>query len=142
MSIFRQYTFDDSFLRVYVTSKLLKEYQLALTFARDYDEDGEPTNGVFHVYWDHSKVTPSAISQFRKDHPDVALKVFIVIGDGDAHYPFHPLDTDTWVSNATESLTAIIRDSSCDLNVAGIDVFYQNIDAEPDDFVQCVGQYR
>lgn len=140
-SIFRQYTYDDSFLQVYVSSKFLKEYQIALLFARDYDDNDDLTNGIFHIYWDQSKVTPSSISQFKNSHPDVALKLFLVIGDNNInHYPFHPLDPKTWVSNATSSLSSIIKDTCPDLGVTGIDVYYRHIDTSPDVFVGCMGQ--
>ncbi|KAF7805528.1 ruBisCO-associated protein-like [Senna tora] len=139
-AIFRQYTFDDSFLQVYVPTKLLKEYQIALIFATDYDDNGNPTNGIFHIYWDQTKVTPSSIQRFKKSNPDVPLKVFITIGDRHPNHPFHPIDNHSWISNATKSLTAIIQNADYDLSVNGIDVFYQHIDAHPDDFALCIGQ--
>ncbi|KAE9587932.1 hypothetical protein Lal_00002805 [Lupinus albus] len=139
-TIFRQYTHDDSFEQVYVSTKFLKEYQIALTFAIDYDENGLPTNGVFRPTWDLTKVTPLAITQFKKNHPDVNVKVFISIGDNETQYPFSPKENKSWIDNATKSLTSIIKDKDYDLQVDGIDVFYQHIQANPTDFVECIGQ--
>ncbi|OIW15755.1 hypothetical protein TanjilG_04290 [Lupinus angustifolius] len=139
-TIFRQYTFDDSFEQVFVSSKFLKEYQIALTLAIDYDEDGVPTNGVFRPTWDLTKVTPLAITQFKKDHPDVNVKVFISIGNNGTQYPFCPIEKKSWIDNATKSLTNIIKDKEYDLQVDGIDIFYQHIETDPSDFVECISQ--
>lgn len=141
-AIFRQYTFDDSFQQVFVSSKFLKEYQIALTFAIDYDENDVPTNGVFRPTWDTTKVTPSAITQFKKDHPEVNVKVFISIGNKGTKYPFNPQKNKSWIDNATQSLTSIIKNKDYDLQVDGIDVLYEHIDASPTDFAECVGQVR
>ncbi|RDX78227.1 hypothetical protein CR513_41522, partial [Mucuna pruriens] len=140
LSIFRQYTFDDSFEQVFVSGKVLKEYQVALTFATDYDEDDMPTNGVFRPTWDLTKVTPESIERFKKEHPDVDVKVFICIGNRGTQHPFKPQDNKTWIANATESLTHIIKSQDYDLQVDGIDVLYEHIDASPGDFIECVGQ--
>ncbi|XP_028775848.1 ruBisCO-associated protein-like [Neltuma alba] len=145
--IFRQYTYDDSFLKVFVDSNLASEYQIALIFARDYDELNSPTNGIFNIFWDKTKVTPSSILQFRERLPvNVKLKVFISIGDRDVNFRLRPLDTQSWISNATNSLTSIIRDELYALTLHqiefGLDVFYEHIDdsVEPNGFAQCMGQ--
>ncbi|TKY48470.1 RuBisCO-associated protein [Spatholobus suberectus] len=139
-SIFRQYTFDDSFEQVFVSGKFLKEYQIALTFATDYDENDVPTNGVFRPTWDLTKVTPESITRFKKEHPDVDVKVFISIGNRGTLFPFKPLDNKTWVANATDSLTRLVKSEDYDLQVDGIDVLYEHVDASPGDFIECVGQ--
>nr|KYP58599.1 RuBisCO-associated protein [Cajanus cajan] len=136
LSIFRQYTYDDSFEQVFVSGKILKQYQIALTFATDYDEKDAPTNGVFRPTWDQTKVSLDSIMHFKQQHKDVEVKVFISIGNRGPIYPFKPLDTKTWASNATASLTPIIQS----LQVDGIDVLYEHIDASPGDFIKCVGQ--
>ncbi|KAK4255007.1 hypothetical protein QN277_008070 [Acacia crassicarpa] len=145
--IFRQYTYDDSFLKVFVDSKLANEYQIALIFARDYDGAGQPTNGIFQISWDQTKVTPSSILQFRERLPrNVSLKVFVSIGDRDVNYRFRPLDAQSWISNATDSLTAIIREQLYALTLNqiefGLDIFYEHIDdsVQPSGFAQCMGQ--
>jgi len=142
LSIFRQYTFDDSFEQVFVSNKFLKEYQIALTFATDYDDDDHPTNGVFRPTWDLTKVTPEAIERFKEKslHMDVDVKVFISIGNRGTHHPFKPLDNQTWIANATDSLTHLIQSGELSPHIDGIDVLYEHIDAAPADFVQCVGQ--
>ncbi|CAJ1956054.1 unnamed protein product [Sphenostylis stenocarpa] len=140
LSIFRQYTFDDSFEQVFVSSKFLKEYQIALTFATDYDDEDHPTNGLFRPTWDLSKVTPEAIAKFKEKNSDVDVKVFISIGNRGTHQPFKPLDNKTWIANATESLTSLVHGDELGLHVDGIDVLYEHIDASPGDFIECVGQ--
>ncbi|KAK6645884.1 hypothetical protein PHAVU_L002311 [Phaseolus vulgaris] len=142
LSIFRQYTFDDSFDQVFVSNKFLKEYQIALTFATDYDDDDHPTNGLFRPTWDLTKVTAQAIELFKEKsrHMDVDVKVFISIGNRGSHQPFKPLDNKTWIANATSSLTELIQSEELNLHVDGIDVLYEQIDASPGDFIQCVGQ--
>ncbi|KAL5152221.1 RuBisCO-associated protein [Glycine soja] len=137
MSIFRQYTLDDSFSQVLVSPKFLKEYQIALTFASDYDDDGVPTNGVFRPTWDLTKVTPESITRFKDKNPDVDIKVFISIGNRGTQHPFKPLNNQTWIQNATMSLTSLINNLHV---VHGIDVLYDHIDASPADFTECVGQ--
>lgn len=140
LSIFRQYTFDDSFSQVFVSAKFLKEYQIALTFASDYDDEGAPTNGVFRPTWDLSKVTPESIARFKDKNPNVDIKVFISIGNRGTQHPFKPLNNKTWIDNATESLTHLIKNEDYNLHVDGIDVLYEHIDASPGDFIECVGQ--
>ncbi|KAJ1379924.1 Glycoside hydrolase family 18, catalytic domain [Sesbania bispinosa] len=140
LSIFRQYTFDDSFEQVFVSSKFLKEFQIALTFATDYDEHCVPTNGVFRPTWDITKVTPDSITRFKKDHPGVNVKVYISIGNRGTEFPFCPQENKSWIANATESLTNIIKNEDYNLQVDGIDVLYDHIESSPKDFVECVGQ--
>ncbi|KAI4332687.1 hypothetical protein L6164_017575 [Bauhinia variegata] len=145
MSTFRQYTRDDSFASVGNVQQIipfLKEYQIALAFTRDYDENDNPTNGKFKPYWDTEKVTPSSIIQFKKENPNLKVNVFISIGDRDAKFPFKPIDKDSWISNATKSIRSIIRDNFQrvkDIIGIGIDVYYEHVDDE-DDFTFCVGQ--
>ncbi|KAK7272101.1 hypothetical protein RJT34_28499 [Clitoria ternatea] len=140
LSIFRQYTFDDSFEQVFVSGKFLKEYQIALTFASDYDDNGVPTNGVFRPTWDTTKVTPESITRFKTEHQDVNIKVYISIGNRGSRFPFKPQDNKSWISNATKSLTSLIKSEEYDLQVDGLDVLYESIDASPSDFVECVGE--
>ncbi|KAK7324972.1 hypothetical protein VNO77_28968 [Canavalia gladiata] len=142
MSIFRQYTFDDSFEQVFVSRKFLKEFQIALTFATDYDENGVHTNGVFRPTWDLTKVSPESIAEFKnkKAQTGVNVKVFISIGNRGTEFPFKPEENKSWIENATESLTKIIKNNEYDLQVEGIDVLYENIEASPSDFVECVGE--
>ncbi|KAK7402158.1 hypothetical protein VNO78_14201 [Psophocarpus tetragonolobus] len=140
LSIFRQYTFDDSFEQVFVSNKFLKEYQIALTFASDYDEEDVATNGLFRATWDVTKVTPESIAFFKQQYPDVDIKVFISIGNRGSQHPFKPLDNTTWIANATESLTRLIKNEDYNLHVDGIDVLYEEIDASPSDFIKCIGQ--
>ncbi|QCE09279.1 ruBisCO-associated protein-like [Vigna unguiculata] len=144
--IFRQYTFDNSFEHVDFSNKFLKEYQIALTFATDSDEFGQPTNGIFRPGWDLAKVTPEAIKRFREKAGSmgVEVKVFICIGNRgnrgnpfiNRDNPFKILDRDAWIVNATDSLTRLIQEVN--LQVDGIDVQYETIDASADDFIHCV----
>jgi hypothetical protein len=125
LSIFRQYTFDDSFQQVFISSKFLKEYQIALTFATDYDLNNIPSNGIFRPTWDTTKITPESITNFKKQHPEVNIKVYISIGNRGTKFPFSPQSTNkSWILNATKSLTNIIKSNKEDSNlqVDGIDV--------------------
>lgn len=141
LAIFRQYTFDDSFEQVFISSKFLREYQIALTFATDYDQNNLPTNGIFRVNWDTTKVTPESITHFKKQHPEVNIKVYISIGNRGTTFPFSPQNNKSWILNATKSLTNIIKNNKdYNLQVDGIDVLYENIEASPVDFVECIGQ--
>ncbi|KAI4323818.1 hypothetical protein L6164_023397 [Bauhinia variegata] len=145
MSIFRQYTRDDSFTNIGNVRQIipfLKEYQIALAFARDYDVKDNPTNGNFTPYWNVEKVTPASIIQFKKDNPNVKINVLISIGDRDAKFPFNPIDRDSWISNATRSIRNIIRNNfQLVRNIVGIgiDVYYEHIEDE-DLFAFCIGQ--
>ncbi|QCE09276.1 ruBisCO-associated protein-like [Vigna unguiculata] len=138
LSIFRQYTFDNSFEQVYFSNTVLKEYQIALTFATDYDELDQPTNGIFRPVWNLAQVTPEAIKRFKEKagSMDVEVKVFISIGNRGNRHPFKSLDREAWIVNATDSLTRLIQEVN--LQVDGIDVLYETIDASPDDFIYCV----
>ncbi|MED6162942.1 hypothetical protein PIB30_075242 [Stylosanthes scabra] len=132
--IFRQYTSDDSFLPVSVPSTFVREYQIALTYAMDYDDDGTPTNGVFRPNW---KVTPEAISKFKEKNPDVTVKVFISIGNNDPRFPFSPL-SGSWITNATASINKIINFSG--FKIDGIDVSYENVTPKSEVFVKYISQ--
>ncbi|MED6120989.1 hypothetical protein PIB30_025766 [Stylosanthes scabra] len=111
LSVFRQYTRDDSFLRVFIPTTIVREYQIALTYARDYDENGAATNGHFRPTWDQTKVTPEAISKFKKKNPHVTVKVFISIGNKDTRFPFKPTsDSDVFVKYISEVITSLKKD--------------------------------
>lgn len=145
-TLFRIYTHDDLFARLYIPTpgigpiRPLNEIQVSLAFARDYDENDHHTNGLFTPYWDERTVTPQLISEFKKNYTKrhVKAKVFASIGDRDPRYPFQIKDgdTDAWVSNAAESLTAIVKKYHLD----GIDVYYEHITAKEDEFVYAIGE--
>ncbi|XP_004487051.1 ruBisCO-associated protein-like [Cicer arietinum] len=139
LSIFRQYTFDDSFEQVFISNKFLKEYQIALTFATDYDKDNIPTNGIFRPTWDTTKITLETITNFKTEHPEVNVKVYISIGNRGTQLPFSPQNNKSWILNATESLTNIIK-NIYNSQIDGIDVLYEHIEASSVDFVECIGQ--
>ncbi|CAI8592384.1 unnamed protein product [Vicia faba] len=141
LSIFRQYTFDDSFEQSFISNKFLKEYQIALTYATDYDENNIPTNGIFSPNWNTSKVTPETIIDLKNKNSEVNIKVYISIGNSGTNFPFYPQNNKTWILNATESLTNIIKNyKDCNLQIDGIDVLYECIKTSPVDFVECIGQ--
>ncbi|TKY63787.1 RuBisCO-associated protein [Spatholobus suberectus] len=114
------------------------EIQVALTFARDYDDKNNPTQGKFSPFWDRAKVTPEKITSFKTKYP--SAKVLVSIGnDGkDRVFPFKVDEDrrDEWVRNATESLKDIINFYKLD----GIDVNYKDIDVRPAIFGRCIGE--
>ncbi|TKY63750.1 RuBisCO-associated protein [Spatholobus suberectus] len=137
--VIREYTSDDSFTKFDIprsASASVKEFQVALTFARDYDGKNS-TKGKFIPYWDTVKVTPEVIAHFKTKYP--SAKVLVSIGNDKGQFPFQIDEPHlaAWVSNATESLTGIIKDYKLD----GIDVYYEDIVASsPAIFVYCIGE--
>ncbi|XP_027942534.1 ruBisCO-associated protein-like [Vigna unguiculata] len=107
---------------------VLKEYQIALNFATDYDERDQPTNGIFRPVWNLAQVTPEAIKRFKEKagSMDVEVEVFISIGNRGNRHPFKSLDREAWIVNATNSLTRLIQEVN--LQVDDIDVQYEEIE--------------
>jgi hypothetical protein len=113
-------------------------FHFILAFAIDYtpvSQKPTPTDGVFTPFWGTTALTPAAIKQA---HPNVP--VMAAIG-GDSVQEivkafFAPTSVDSWVSNAVTSLKGTINTYGLD----GVDVDYENFDADADTFVECVGR--
>ncbi|PKU85539.1 chitinase 2-like [Dendrobium catenatum] len=116
------------------------DFHFILSFAIDYTtttSPPSPTNGDFNVYWDSGNLSPADVSAIKQAHPNV--KVAVSIGgatvSGDTVY-FSPSSADSWVSNAVSSLTSIIQQ----YNLDGIDIDYENFQADSATFADCIGR--
>ncbi|KAG0461708.1 hypothetical protein HPP92_021687 [Vanilla planifolia] len=116
------------------------EFHFILAFAIDYTSDGRsPTDGKFSVFWDADNLTPSNVAAFKQSHSNVKVALSLggdTVGNGPAYFDPSASSIDTWVNNAAESLTGIIRQYGFD----GIDVDYEHFRADPDTFAECVGR--
>ncbi|XP_074588734.1 chitinase 2-like [Curcuma longa] len=116
------------------------EFHFILAFAIDYttSDSPTPTNGRFNIFWDNQNLSPAAIAAIKRAHPNVKVALSLggdSVGDGDFAY-FAPDSVDSWVNNAVESLTSLIRQYHID----GIDVDYEHFRAAPDAFAESIGQ--
>jgi hypothetical protein len=118
-------------------------FHFILAFAIDYTPVSQkptptPTNGVFTPFWDTTALTPAAVAAIKQAHPNVA--VMAAVGSNSVQDIvkafFAPTSVDSWVSNAVTSLEGIINEYGLD----GVDVDYENFDADADTFVECVGR--
>ncbi|XP_054783975.1 ruBisCO-associated protein-like [Prosopis cineraria] len=105
--------------------KLRNGIHVALAFARDYDEDGNPTKGDFKCYFKKDELTPTKVKTFKQNSAS-KVKFFLSIGGRDEKYPFSVTSSEkeTWISSATQSLKRIIHH----YNLDGLDIYYQYID--------------
>uniref|UniRef100_A0A0E0BAK1 GH18 domain-containing protein n=1 Tax=Oryza glumipatula TaxID=40148 RepID=A0A0E0BAK1_9ORYZ len=123
------------------------EFHFILSFAIDYttsDSAPQPTNGNFSPSWNTRHHTPEAVAGFKRRHPDGPNKpkarVMVSVG-GDsvmerANVLFSPVDEDSWVRNAVESLSAIIND----YNLDGVDIDYEHFRTDAAMFTRCIGR--
>lgn len=111
-----------------------------LSFAIDYTSSSSPpspTNGVFKIFWDTENLTPSHVSSIKAHHSNV--KVALSLGGdaiGSQHVYFKPKSINSWVCNAIQSITQIVREYSLD----GIDIDYEHFTADPNTFAECIGR--
>uniref|UniRef100_A0A0E0EXW7 GH18 domain-containing protein n=1 Tax=Oryza meridionalis TaxID=40149 RepID=A0A0E0EXW7_9ORYZ len=122
------------------------EFHFILSFAIDYTSDSapQPTNGNFSPSWNTSHHTPEAVAGFKRRHPDgpniPKARVMLSVG-GDsvmerANVFFSPVDEDSWVRNAVESLSAIINN----YNLDGVDIDYEHFRTDAAMFTRCIGR--
>ncbi|KAK4267180.1 hypothetical protein QN277_023996 [Acacia crassicarpa] len=113
----------------------MKEVQIVLAFARDYDATGS-TNGKFVPYF-NPNFTPEWIREIKKISKST-VKFFLSIGGRNKKYPFYiPSDRDSWVKNAIDSLKDIVNNYGFD----GIDVYYEHVTpGNETDFVKAIGE--
>lgn len=112
-----------------------------LSFAIDYTSSSSspssPTNGVFKIFWDTENLTPSHVSSIKAHHSNV--KVALSLGGdtiGSQHVYFKPKSINSWVSNAIQSITQIVKE----YNLDGIDIDYEHFTADPNTFAECIGR--
>ncbi|GAA0169479.1 hypothetical protein LIER_23957 [Lithospermum erythrorhizon] len=114
------------------------EFHFILSFAIDYTTSSpSPTNGKFNVFWDTDNLTPSQVSSIKNQNNNVKVALSLggdSVGNGNAY--FNPSSIDSWVSNAVDSLTNIIKQ----YNLDGIDIDYEHFKSDPQTFAQCIGK--
>ncbi|KAG1368701.1 Chitinase 2 [Cocos nucifera] len=117
------------------------DFHFILSFAIDYTTPSSnsptPTNGHFNIFWDTVNLSPSQVAAIKQRHGNV--KVALSLGGatvgGNPKY-FQPSSIDSWVDNAVDSLTRIIKQYHLD----GIDIDYEQFHADSDIFTECIGQ--
>ncbi|XP_047321318.1 chitinase 2-like [Impatiens glandulifera] len=116
------------------------QFHFILAFAIDYTTSSSspsPTNGRFNIFWDAANLSPSQVSSIKTKHPNV--RVSLALGGatvGNSSVFFKPLSIDSWVANAVSSLTRIIED----YHLSGIDIDYEQFEADPNIFAECIGR--
>ncbi|KQJ96725.1 hypothetical protein BRADI_3g26810v3 [Brachypodium distachyon] len=82
-------------------------------------------------------LTPDAIAEAKRLNPNVRVAVSLggATVSGKPVF-FNATSVDSWVSNAVESLTAIVRRYGLD----GIDIDYEQFQADPATFAACAGR--
>ncbi|KAH6555540.1 hypothetical protein KP509_1Z245700 [Ceratopteris richardii] len=102
-------------------------FHFILSLAIDYTSSASPTNGLFHISWQNSVLTPAAVQSVKSQYSNV--KVMVTFGrDNISGHPvqFRASCVNSWVYNA---------------HVDGIDIEYEHFDSvSTDTFVSCIGQ--
>ncbi|CAK9184826.1 unnamed protein product [Ilex paraguariensis] len=115
-------------------------FHFILSFAIDYTNSSTPksTNGNFNVFWDTVNLNPSHVSSIQAQNPHV--KIAMSLGgdtvNGNHFVFFNPTSINSWVRNAIDSITQIVRE----YNLDGIDIDYEHFKADPDTFAECIGR--
>jgi hypothetical protein len=115
-------------------------FDYILAFVIDYTtatEPPTPTNGQFNIFWQDSVLTASAVAAIKQSNPNV--RVAVSIGGAtvnDRPVFFNITSVDSWVQNAVSSLTTIIQK----YNLDGIDIDYEQFQADPATFAECIGR--
>ncbi|KAG1368702.1 Chitinase 2 [Cocos nucifera] len=116
------------------------DFHFILSFAIDYTTSSNsptPTNGEFNIFWDTVNLSPSQVAAIKQSHGNV--KVALSLGGATVSSQpvyFQPSSIDSWVDNAVDSLTKIIQQYHLD----GIDIDYEQFQADDDTFTECIGQ--
>ncbi|KAH6555926.1 hypothetical protein KP509_1Z217200 [Ceratopteris richardii] len=113
-------------------------FHFILSLAIDYTSSASPTNGLFHISWQNSVLTPAAVQAVKSQYSNV--KVMVTFGgDNISGHPvqFRASCVNSWVYNAVSSLTSLISQ----YHVDGIDIENEHFDSvSTDTFVSCIGQ--
>ncbi|PUZ39024.1 hypothetical protein GQ55_9G247100 [Panicum hallii var. hallii] len=115
------------------------QFDFILAFAIDYTatDPPTPTNGQFNIFWQESVLTPSAVAAIKQSNPNV--RVAVSLGGATVRSSpvfFNITSVDSWVQNAVASLTGMIQQYDLD----GIDIDYEQFQADPATFAECVGR--
>ncbi|CAN6283220.1 unnamed protein product [Urochloa humidicola] len=116
------------------------QFDFILAFVIDYTtatQPPSPTNGQFNIFWQNTVLTPSAVAAIKQSNP----KVRVAVSLGGATVSGSPVifsitSVDSWVENAVSSLTSIIQENNLD----GIDIDYEQFQADPATFAECIGR--
>lgn len=115
------------------------EFHFILSFAIDYTGSSSPsaTNGKFRVFWDEENLSPSSVSSIKAKHSNVKFALSLG-GDtvGKEFAFFKPKSITSWVTNAFESISQIVKEYDLD----GVDIDYEHFKVDPDTFTECIGQ--
>jgi hypothetical protein len=115
-------------------------FDFILAFVIDYTtatEPPTPTDGQFNIFWQNTVLTPSAVAAVKRSNPNV--RVAVSLGGATVNNRpvfFNITSVESWVRNAVASLTAIVRQYGLD----GIDIDYEQFQADPATFAECVGR--
>ncbi|KAM0026353.1 putative chitinase [Helianthus debilis subsp. tardiflorus] len=116
------------------------EVHFILAFAIDYTKHTHPspTNGKFNVFWETNHLGPSDIAAIKAKNSNVKVAVSLggdSVSNGKKAY-FAPKSINSWVQNAVNSLTSMIKQ----YNLDGIDIDYEHFRSDDKTFVECIGQ--
>lgn len=115
------------------------EFHFILSFAVDYTASSSPsaTNGIFRVFWDEKNLSPSSVSSIKAQHSNVKFALSLG-GDtvGKKTADFKPKSIKSWVDNAFDSISRIVKDNDLD----GVDIDYEHFKADSYIFTECIGQ--
>ncbi|CAL4941817.1 unnamed protein product [Urochloa decumbens] len=116
------------------------QFDYILAFVIDYTtttQPPSPTNGQFNIFWQNSVLTPSAVASIKQSNPNA--RVAVSLGGATVNSSpviFSITSVDSWVQNAVSSLTDIIQE----YNLDGIDIDYEQFQADPAIFAECIGR--
>lgn len=115
------------------------ELHFILSFAIDYTASSSPsaTNEKFRVFWDDQILSPSSVSSIKAQHSNIKFALSLG-GDtaGKQFAYFKPKSITSWVKNAFESISRIVKEYDLD----GVDIDYEHFKAHPDVFTECIGK--
>ncbi|CAD6212592.1 unnamed protein product [Miscanthus lutarioriparius] len=115
-------------------------FDFIMAFVIDYTtatEPPTPTNGQFNIFWQNSVLTASAVAAIKQSNPNV--RVAVSLGGAtvnDRPVLFNITSVESWVQNAVSSLTTIVQE----YNLDGIDIDYEQFQADPATFAECIGR--
>lgn len=139
LTIYRQYILHIP-TQLNFNAKIEKN-DFILGFASETYIQGKGT-GNFNPTWNVNHLSPENIKTFKDNNPEV--RVIISIGGVGDEFPFNPLDRNTWVIYAVNSIRQIIlryNQTHKDQNlIDGIDIHYDIVKSDEDDFSIYVGE--
>ncbi|XP_058771857.1 chitinase 2-like [Vicia villosa] len=119
----------------------LENFDYILGFASEDYIQGKGT-GNFNPTWNLNDLSPENVKSFKDNNPQV--RVVISIGGVGDEYPFNPFDKNTWITYAVNSIKQIIvrydQIHKYENLIDGIDIHYDVVESNEDDFSYCVGE--